>query len=88
MRPAVLTLTWHNLPEVPAGSIEVAFSRQAIAEAIQQLLPACRAEAHRLSFVPIGDGLTQVNVHGFGPFGVLRAGPAPAPGSHEAPAGE
>jgi hypothetical protein len=73
VRPALLTLTWHNLPEIPAGSVEVAFSRAAIAEAISRILPRLDVSPQRLTFVPIGDGRTQVNVHGFGAFGVLSS---------------
>ena len=82
-RPSVipasaLRLTW-RLPFLgePCGLVEVPPSRVAIAEAIGRVLPRLTVEPQRLTFVPLGDGRrTQVNVHGFGPFGVLEANPA------------
>lgn len=67
-----MILRWHNIPEQPDGSCEVELSRRAIAEAISRVWPRVDVRADLLTFVPLGDGRTQVNVHGVGPFGVLE----------------
>ena len=85
MGAAVLILSWHTIPDTPPGSVEVEKSRLAIAAVIQGVLPRCHVDSQLLTFVPLEDGRTQVNVHGFGPFGVLsqipELGPANCPPS-------
>jgi hypothetical protein len=69
-----MSLVWHNLPVVEDGAVGVEFSRAAISAAVGKVVPRLQVDAHLLTFVPIEDGRTQVNVHGFGPFGVLSTG--------------
>lgn len=68
-----MRLSWH-LPflEQPTGQAEVERSRVAIAAVVREILPRLDVHEQLLTFVPLGDGRTQVNVHGFGPFGMLE----------------
>jgi hypothetical protein len=65
-------LRW-SLPflEEPNGYVEIERSRTAVAAKIHEVLPLVRVRAETLTFVPLGNGRAQVNVHGFGPFGVV-----------------
>jgi hypothetical protein len=63
---------------VAPGSAEVAFSREAIAVVIQGVMPKLIDNPRLLTLVPLANDSTQVNLHGFGPFGALVVGGADA----------
>lgn len=68
-----IRLTWHHgFLEPQDGAVQVEGSRQSVSEAISRVLPRVDCQPKRLVFVPLGGGRTQVNVQGFGPFGVLE----------------
>jgi hypothetical protein len=70
-----MRLSWHHgFLDPRDGTVDVEPSRVAIAEAIGRVLPhLAPIPVDRVSFVPQGDGRrTQVNLHMFGPFGVLE----------------
>jgi hypothetical protein len=68
-----MRLTWNiQCLDEPCGDVEVPRSRAAVAEVIKRVLPQVHVRAEWLTIVPLGNGRAQVNVSGFGPFGVLQ----------------
>lgn len=68
-----MQLRWHHgFLNPPDGEVEIPRSRAAVAEVVGKVLPnLAPIPVDRISFVPRGDGSSQVNLHMFGPFGVV-----------------
>lgn len=72
-----MRLRWHHgFLNPPDGEVEIEPTRSAIARHVEALFPGMAGKVHPelLTFTrPLGqpDGVLQVNVHGFGPFGVI-----------------
>jgi hypothetical protein len=62
-----MRLRWHHgFLSPPTGEVTLPRSRRAVANVLPALAPI---SIDRISFVPKGDGTSQVNLHMFGPFG-------------------
>jgi hypothetical protein len=71
-----MRLSWHHGFLNPRdGEVEIPASRAAVAEAIGRILPALApVSVDHVSFVPVAPGRAQVNLHMFGPFGLVVRG--------------
>jgi hypothetical protein len=70
-----MRIRWNNrLLDPPAGQANIAATRTAVALHIEQVMPALRGSVRPelLTFLRTDTrGELQVNLHGFGPFGIV-----------------
>ena len=66
-----MRLRWHHgFLNPPDGEAQIPRSRQAVADAVGKVLPhLAPVPVERISFVQRREGVAQVNLHMFGPFG-------------------